>query len=251
MPDEHRFEEKLLSQEVERRISKNLDEVEQIEIDIQTDLLKIVQGQADGVSVTGEGLVIQKDIRVQEIKLQTDAFTINPLSAIFGEIKLDRPVNAIAKMTLTEADLNRALSSEFIDNQIRNFNLDVDGEIVSFEPQEIQVYLPGAGKIEFRGKILLKEMGKTRPLAFTAIACPRKDSQPAMLESFNCTEGAGVSIELITALMHKAKDLMSIPYFKWDDIIFRIEDLEVETGNLILLIEAQVNQIPSSDVLPL
>ncbi|MBD2676536.1 MULTISPECIES: DUF2993 domain-containing protein [Nostoc] len=251
MSDEHRLEEKLLSQEAERRISENFDEVEQIQIDVQTDLLKIVQGQADGVSVAGEGLVIQKDIRVQEIKLQTDGIAINPLSAIFGEIKLDQPVNTVAKITLTQADMNRALSSEFIRKQMQNIDLDVDGEIVSFEPQKIQVFLPGAGKIEFRGKMLLKEKGNTRLLAFSAIARPRTHSQPVMLESFNCTEGEGVSIEFITALMHKAKELISIPYFKWNDIVFSIKDLKVEIGNLILMVEAQVKQIPSSDVLPL
>ncbi|MDZ8109808.1 MAG: DUF2993 domain-containing protein [Nostoc sp. DedQUE12a] len=251
MADEHKLEEKLLSQEAERRISENFDEVEQIEIDVQTDLLKIIQGQADGVSVAGEGLVIQKDIRVQEIKLQTDGIAINPLSAIFGDIKLDQPVNTIAKITLTQADMNRALSSEFIRNQMPNLELDVDGEIVSLEPQEIQVFLPGAGKIEFRGKVLLNEKGNTRPLAFTAIARPRTHSQPVMLESFNCTKGEGVSIEFITALMHKAKELISIPYFKWNDIVFSIKDLKVEIGNLILMVEAQVKQIPSSDVLPL
>ncbi|MBD2516151.1 DUF2993 domain-containing protein [Nostoc sp. FACHB-973] len=251
MPDEHRLEEQLLSQEAERRISEKLDEVEEIEIDIQTDLLKIVQGQADGVSVAGEGLVIQQDIRVEKITLQTDGIDINPLSALFGEIKLNQPVNAIAKMTLTEADINRALSSEFIRKQMQNFELNVDGEIVSFEPQQIQVFLPGAGKIEFRGKVLLKEMGNTRPLAYTAIARPRTHSQPAMLESFNCTEGEGVSIEIITAFMQKAKYLISIPYFTWEDMMFRIKDLKVEIGNLILMVEAQVKQIPSSDVVPL
>jgi len=251
MSDEHRLEEKLLSQEAERRISENFDEVEQIEIDVQTDLLKVVQGQVDGVSVAGEGLVIQKDIRVQEIKLQTDGIAINPLSAIFGEIKLDRPVNAVAKMTLTEADMNRALSSEFIGKQMQNFDLDVDGEIISLEPQKIEVFLPSNGKMEFRGKVLLKGKENTRPLAFSAIARPRTHSQPAMLESFNCTEGEGVSIEFVTALMHKAKELMNIPYFKWDDMVFRIKDLKVEIGNLILLIEAKVKQIPSSDVVPL
>ncbi|RCJ24937.1 hypothetical protein A6S26_17175 [Nostoc sp. ATCC 43529] len=251
MSDEHRLEEKLLSQEAERRISENLDEVEEIEIDVQTDLLKVVQGQVDGVSVAGEGLVIQKDIRVQEIKLQTDAIAINPLSAIFGDIKLDRPVNTIAKITMTQADMNRALSSEFVRKQMQNFDLDVDGEIVSLEPQKIEVFLPSNGKMEFRGKVLLKEKENTRPLAFSAIARPRTHSQPAMLESFNCTQGEGVSIELVTALMHKAKELMNIPYFKWDDMVFRIKDLKVEIGNLILLIEAKVKQIPSSDVVPL
>ncbi|MHC5832973.1 MAG: DUF2993 domain-containing protein, partial [Nostoc sp.] len=74
----------------------------------------------------------------------------------------------------------------------------------------------------------------------------RTHSQPAMLESFHCTEGDGISIELVTALMQKAKELMNLPYFQWDDIAFSIKDMQVETGSLILMIETQLKQIPSS-----
>jgi uncharacterized Zn ribbon protein len=245
MPDERRLEEEFLSQEAEKRISQKLDGAEKIEIDIQTDLLKIVQGQADGVSVAGQGLVIQEGIRVQEIKLQTDSIAINPFSALFGQIELNEPVNTIARIILTEVDINHALASDFVRSQMQNFDLDVDGEIVSFEPQQIQVFLPGDGKIECRGRVMLKEMGNTRPLAYTAIARPRTHSQPAMLESFNCTEGEGISIELVTALMHKAKKLMNRAYFQWEDMVFQIKDIKVETGSLILLVETQLKQIPS------
>ncbi|MDZ8092281.1 MAG: DUF2993 domain-containing protein [Nostoc sp. DedQUE04] len=246
MPNEHRLEEQFLSQEAEKQVSNQLDEVEEIEIDVKTDLLKILQGQADGVSVTGQGLVIKEDIRVQEIKLQTDSIDINPFSALFGQIELNEAVNAIARIVLTEVDMNRTLASDFVSSQMQNFDLDVDGEIVSFEPQKIQVFLPGEGKIECRGRVLLKEMGNTRPLAYTAVLRPRTHSQPAMLESFNCTEGEGVSIELVTAIMQKAKELMNLPSLKWEDMAFKIKDIKVEKGSLILLVETQVKQIPSS-----
>ncbi|MEH2459660.1 LmeA family phospholipid-binding protein [Nostoc sp.] len=246
MPDDNRLEEKFLSQEAEKRISEKLDKAEKIDIDVQTDLLKIVQGQADGVSVAGQGLVIKEDIRVQEIKLQTDSIAINPFSALFGQIELNEAVNAIARIVLTEVDMNRALASEFVSSQMQNFDFDVDGEIVSFEPQKIQVFLPGEGKIECRGRLLLKEKGNTRPLAYTALLRPRTNSQPAMLESFNCIEGGGISIEVVTALMQKAKELMNIPSFKWEGMAFKIKDIKVEKGSLILLVETQVKQIPSS-----
>ncbi|MBD2506665.1 DUF2993 domain-containing protein [Nostoc muscorum FACHB-395] len=250
MPDEHRLEEKFLSQEAERRISEKLDDAEKIEIDVQTDLLKIVQGQADGVSVVGQGLVIQEDIRVQEIQLQTDSISLNHFSALLGQIELNEPVNTIARIILTETDINRTLASDFVSSQMQNFDLDVDGKIVSFEAQKIELFLPGDGKIECRGRVLLKERGNTRPLAYTAIARPRTHSQPAMLESFNCTEGGGISIEVVTALMQKAKELMNIPYFKWEDMVFHIKDITVEIGSLILMVETQVRQIPPSSILP-
>jgi LmeA-like phospholipid-binding len=246
MPNEHRLEEEFLSQEAERRISEKLDGAEKIEIDVQTDLLKIVQGQADGVSIAGQGLVIEKDVRVQEIKLQTDSININPLSALFGQIELNEPVNAIARIVLTEVDMNRTLASDFVRSKMQDFDLDVDGKIVSFEAQKIEIFLPGDGKIECKGRVLLKEKGNTRPFAYTAIARPRTHSEPAMLESFNCTEGGGISIEVVTALMQKAKELMVLPYFKWEDMVFNIKDVKVETGSLILMVETQMRQIPST-----
>ena len=249
MPDEHRLEEKFLSQQVERRISEKLDEAEKIEIDVQADLLKIVQGQVDGVSVAGQGLVIQEDIRVQEIKLQTESISINPLSALFGQIEFNEPVNAVARIILTEVDMNRALASDFVSSQMQTFDLDVDGRIVSFEAEKIEIFLPGDGKIECKGRVLLKEKGNTRLVGYTAIARPRTHSQPAMLESFNCTEGGGISIEVVIALMHKAKELMNIPYFEWEDMVFHIKDIKVETGSLVLLVETQMKQIPSSEMI--
>ncbi|NDJ25621.1 LmeA family phospholipid-binding protein [Nostoc sp. B(2019)] len=246
MPDEQRFEEQLLSQEAERMVSQQLDKVEQIDIDVQTDLLKIVQGQADGVSFTGQGLTIKEDIRVQEIKLQTDSIAINPLSALFGQIELNQPVNTIARIVLLETDINCALSSDFVRSKLQSYDLKVDSEIVSLEPQEIQIFLPDSGKLEFRVKVLLKEMGNTRPLSFMGMVRPRTHSQPLMLESFNCTQGEGVSIELVVAIMQKIKELVNLPSFKWEDMVFRIKDLEVEKGIMTLMIETQVRQIPSS-----
>ncbi|MEH2315290.1 MAG: DUF2993 domain-containing protein [Nostoc sp.] len=246
MQDEHNFEEKVLSQSAEMMVSQALDEVEKIDINVETDLFKIVQGQADGVSFAAKGLVIKEDIRIQEIKLQTDSIDINPLTALFGKIELNEAVNAIARIVLTEVDMNRTLASDYVSSQMQNFDFDVDGEIVSFKPQKIQVFLPGEGKIECRGRLLLKEKGNTRPLAYTAVLRPRTNSQPAMLESFNCTEGGGISVEVVTALMQKAKELMNLPSLKWEDMAFKIKDVKVEKGSLTLLVETQVKQIPSS-----
>ncbi|MBW4565107.1 MAG: DUF2993 domain-containing protein [Mojavia pulchra JT2-VF2] len=246
MPDKHSLEEELLAQAAENRLTDQLDEVEKIDVDVKTDLFKIVQGEVDEVSLTGQGLVFQQDIRVQEIKIQTDSFAVNPLSALLGQIELNEPVNAIARIVMTETDINRAFSSEFIQSQMQSWDLNVEGEIVTFNLKQIQLSLPGNGKIEFRLKVMLTERGNSRPLGFTAIIRPPLHPQPLLLESFNCTEGEGLSIETITALMQKLKELQNLPYFEWDNTLLRIKDMQVQKENLILLVEVNMKQIPSS-----
>lgn len=78
MHDEPRLEEQALNMAAEIGISTQVDEAEKINVDVQTDLLKVIQGQADSVAIAGKGVVIQEDIRVQEMELQTDSIAINP-----------------------------------------------------------------------------------------------------------------------------------------------------------------------------
>ncbi|MEP0832013.1 DUF2993 domain-containing protein [Microcoleus sp. AS-A8] len=114
MPDEPRLEEQALSEAAEMAITAQLDEVENIDVEVHTDLLKMVQGQADSVSIAAQGVVMQKDIRVQEMEVHTDRIAIDLLRTIFGQVELEKPLDATARVVLTEQDLNRALDSDYI-----------------------------------------------------------------------------------------------------------------------------------------
>ncbi|WP_228371774.1 DUF2993 domain-containing protein [Trichormus azollae] len=151
MSEKPKLEDQFLCQEAARSLSEPLEEVEQINVEVQTDIGKIFQGRVDGVSLAGQGWVVQKKIRIQEINLQTDNIIVDPLSVILGQIKLNTPVNANIRIVLTEADINYALTSDMISGLVKKFRLNVDGEIVSFEPSEMQILLTGDGKLEFQG----------------------------------------------------------------------------------------------------
>lgn len=244
MPDEPRPEAQALSDVAEMSLSAQLDEVENLDVDVRTNLLKMVQGQADSVSITGQGMVMQKDIRVHELELHTHKIAIDLLSAILGQIELNRPVDATARLVLTEKDINRALNSDYIRRKFPCFEVNVDGEIVGLEPQKLAIHLPGSGRMLFRGTILLHERGNTRQVGFNAAFQPRTHSQPVMLEEFNCSEGEGISLELTVALMNKVRELIDLPYFELEGIALRVKQLDVQEGRLTLHTEAYVRQIP-------
>ncbi len=243
MLEQQNFEEQMLSQVAERTLSQQLDSVEKIDVDVQTDLLKIIQGEADGVSVAGRGLVI-KNIRVQELILQIDGVSVNPLSALFGQIELNQPVNATARVVLAEADINNALKSNYIRSKMPNFDLNVDGRIVTLKPQEIQIYLPGSGKMTFNGKILVQDKGNTQSLCFAAMVSPRTQDKPVMLENFNCTEGEGIALDIVVALLEKVKELIELPYFVFEDMALCVKEMKVKKESLILLVEAYIKNLP-------
>lgn len=236
----------MLSQAVETQLSSQLDEVEKIIVDVRTDLGKMVQGKADSVAVAGSGLTMQKDIRVQDILIYADRLSINPLSAIFGEIKLNQPLDTIFRVVLTEEDINRALNSDYVKAKLSPLELSVDGQIVPVELQlPLSLHLPEGGKMQFSANMLVHEPGNTQQLGFTASFFPRTHEHPVLLEEFRCTPGKGISVELTAAFMQKLKEVVNLPYFQVEGMKIRIQELSVQEGSLTLIAEARVYQMPS------
>lgn len=246
MPHEPRLEEQALSEAAEMAIAAQVDEVENIDVEVHTDLLKMVQGQADSVSIAAQGVVMQKDIRVQEMEVHTDRIAIDLLRTIFGHVELETPLDATARVVLTEQDLNHALNSDYIRSQFPSLELNVQGQIITLEPQQLNIHLSGDGKIGFSGTIVLHETGNTRPIGFTAVIRLPVMKQPLLLEAFQCTQGEGISLELALTFLNKAKELMDLAYFEIEGVALRIKKLDVQSGRLTLYTDAYVRQIPET-----
>lgn len=75
----------------------------------------------------------------------------------------------------------------------------------------------------------------------------RTQTKPSMLESFRCTEGEGIRIELIAAAMQKVREIIDLPSFEWENMVFYIQEMEIQKSNLILILEGHVRQIPSPE----
>lgn len=246
--DELRLDEQAISKAAEIGLSSQLDEAEKIDIDVKTDLLKVVQGQVDSVALSGQGVVMQKDIRVQEMELHTDKIDVNPLSALFGQIELNKPVDATARLVLTEADINRAFNSDYIQSKLQNIELNIECKKAVIQPQQIELHLPADGKIVFNIKTLLhNEIGETKKIGFIATILVKADKQPLLMEGFNCTPaGQGISLELAIAFLQKLKELINLPYLELEGMALRIKDVDIQKGSLTLHSEARVKQIPST-----
>lgn len=244
---EPRLEEEALSKAAEMWLSSQLDEVEKIDVDVEANLLEMVQGEADSVSIKGQGLVMQKDIRVQEMQLHIARTAINPFSALVGKLELNQPTDAIARLVLTEQDINRAFNSDYIRSKIPNLKLNVEGKTAIIEPQQLELHLPSDGKMVFNANMLLRdEIGKTKQIGFTATMLVKTAEQPLLMEGFNCTPDQGISLELAIAFLQKLRELVNLPYYELEGMALRVKDVDVQKGRLTLHAEAHVKQLPSS-----
>jgi hypothetical protein len=263
MSDNLRIEEQVISQAIELGISSQVESSEDLNVQVHTDLLQVVQGRADSVSVKARGIIVQPGIRVEEMELSTDRISVNPLSVLLGQIEFNQPIDAVARIVMTEADLNQALNSDYVYSKLFSVPLRVDGEAVPVEMQlPMAINLQTPGKIGFSGTILVDESvceagsasakgeglttqsdGK-RPICFSAIFCPRTDQQPALLEAFTCNSGHGISLPFAIGILHKGQELVESPHFELNNLAVRVKKMTIESGSLILEGEARVYQMP-------
>ncbi|HEY9850738.1 MAG TPA: DUF2993 domain-containing protein [Leptolyngbyaceae cyanobacterium] len=240
-----RLEEQVISTAVEMGLSSQLDKVEDIHVDVHTNLIDVVQGHANSVSITAQGMVVKKDIRIKEMEMLTNSIDINPLSAIFGELKLEQPTDALVRVVLTEKDINLALNSNYVRSQIKPFELNVNERTVTFKLREMEVRIADNDRIEISGNTKLEDRNESNLLGFRASIYPAGVSHPILLESFQCAPGQTIPLDITCALINKFQELVSSPYLEFDGTAFKINQLEVKDGELCVYLQLYVKNIPS------
>src|SRR4028119_265131 len=86
-----------------------------------------------------------------------------------GNFRLNQPIEATARLVLTEPDINRAINSDYIRSKFPSLELNVDDQIVTVEPKQLAVHLPGGGQMGLDGTIVLHETGNTQQIGFTGV----------------------------------------------------------------------------------
>lgn len=244
MSEQQGLGEQALNKAAEIGLSSQLDEVEELDVNIKTDPLKVLGGEVDSVTIEGEGMVMQKDLRMEEMDMQVEHVAINPMSAAFGKIELTKPAQGSAHVVLLEADINRAFNSEYVRSQLQNTKIDVNGQPTTIKPQQVDFNLPGEGKVALKASVLLGD-NEAKQVAFTAVPRVTAGGQTVTLEDVQYEEGEERSPELTKALVDQTSDILNLSNFDLEGMTLRIKDLKVEAGKLVLAAEAYVEQIPT------
>lgn len=244
MQDQPGLGEQALNKAAEVGISSQLDEVESLDVDVKTDPIKLVQGQVDEVKIAGDGLVMKKDLRVEELDMHMKSVAVNPLSATFGKIELTKPTDASVRAVLTEADINRAFNSDFVRSQLSNLPVQLDGESTTIDAQQVEFKLPGDDKVALKASVLAGD--RQEQVGFSAKPVVSSNGQTISLENVEYSEGEELSPELTKALVEQTSQILNLSNFDLQGMSLRIQKLKVEAGKITMQAEAHVEKIPSA-----
>ncbi|AFY56392.1 Protein of unknown function (DUF2993) [Rivularia sp. PCC 7116] len=245
MPETKGLGEEALNKAAEVGITSQLDEVEDLDVDIETDPLKAVQGEVESVDIDGDGLVMNKDLRMEELDMHIEDVSINPMKTAFGEIELTKPAKGSTRVVLLEEDINRAFYSEYVQQQLMSQKININGQTTSIVPRKVDFRLPGKGKVELDASLILKESGETHQIAFSAVPQVSSDGKTVTLENVDYGDKKETSPELTQALVNQTSELLNLSNFDLEGMDLIVKSLEVEAGKLIMSAEAYVEKIPT------
>ena len=236
--------EQALNKIAELALSSQLEDAERLEVKVNTTPEKLANGELESLLIKGKGLVIETDLRVEVLEIETKAIAVNPLKALTGNIQLTHPSEGTARLVLTETDLNCALNSAELRAKIDVLDTYLStGEKLTVPQKKCQFREDGTVAIE--ALVELQPSGETQDVVFTATPKIARGERSVVLENIRYEPGKEISEDLIQAFLDKAEKMLDLRNFEKQGLALRIHRLTVEAGRITLSAVADITQFPS------
>ena len=238
--------EQAISKAAELGLTNQLDEAENLDIDIRTNPLDLMQGEIDSVSVKGEGLVMKKELRAEKLRIETNSISINSIKAAMGNIELSQPTDARMLAVLKEEDLQNALNSEYIKDKLQNLEIECKGEKVNVNIERVKFTLLDEGKIGLEANVYLVEQDSHEKISLTAIPEIDNAGNCINLSSVEYLESVNSNSEVAKAIIDSAEEILDLRNFELDTMSLRVRKLDVKLGKLTIEADAEIKDIPQT-----
>lgn len=236
--------EQAVSKAAEVGIETQLDDVEEVDVDIRTNPLDLAGGKLESVTVDGKGMVMQKDLRAERLVLATDSIEIDSLKAAFGDIELEQNTDAEAKIVLLEEDIQRAFNSGYIKNKLQNRQVDLDGETVTVDVNNIQFSLPGEEKVSIKADLKIGETDTDKHISLSAKPTIDANGNKIALENVEYPDGEEGNPELTKAIIESTEEILDLRNFELDEMSLQIDKLDVRKGKITIAGSALIREFP-------
>jgi hypothetical protein len=226
-------------------VSSQFGEYETLEVSVDSDPSRLVTGELDSVQISGQGLVMQQDLRMEKLEIETGKISVNPMLAAFGNIQLEEATEAQVFVVLNEQDINEAFDSDYIQEKLHSFPITVEGKSLTLDVQKVDFTLPGEGKVQLNVTVLFRETGEVRHVEFTAVPEVQAHGKGALLKQVQYLDGNEISPEMTRELIKKSEYLLNISNFDFSSgMSVQLEDLKVESGQIHIQAQAHIEEIP-------
>ena len=238
--------EQAVSKAAEVGLKTQLDEAEDLDVDVRSNPLDLVQGKVDSVSVKGEGLVMQKELRAEKLRIETDGIDIDPMKAALGDIELNQPTDAKMLVVLKEEDVQRAFNSDYVKDKLQSLEISYGEETATAQIEQVNFNLPDSGKVKLEADINLVEKQQKEKISFTAVPEVNSAGNSINLKSIEYDKEAEYNQNVAKEIIASTEEILDLRNFELDEMSLRVRKLDVQTGKLTIEADAEIEDFPDA-----
>ena len=236
--------EQAMSKIAEIGLKTQLDDFDELTVDIQASPESLVDGTVESATIQGHGIERPgDDLRTEKLHVETGAIAINPWKAVLGIIELKQTVEGKAQITLTEADINRAFTPDFLMRKVETLQIRMDGQTTRIELKQAEFCLPGEGKVHLQAEVQMVASGQTSQIGFTAIPTISADGHQIRLEPISYDNGTNPLPDVTAALIESASELLDMRNFELEGMHLQLRRLTVLSGQLEIEADANIEKL--------
>jgi len=237
--------EKAVSKAAEIGLESQLDEADNLDVNIRTEATDLMQGDVESVSVKGDGLVMQKELRADKLQIETNSISIDPLKAAMGDIELKSSTDARMLVVLKEEDVQRAFNSEYVKDKLQKLDINYKGKTEKLDIDQVNFTLPEKDKVKLDAK--LKIAGEAvEKVSFTAAPKVNSAGNSIKLESVEYDRDSEYNQDVASAIIESAEEILDLRNFELDEMSLQVRKLNVSTGKLTIEADAVIKDFPNS-----
>ena len=227
-------------------IESQLDEAKDLDVNIRTSPLDLMQGNIESVSIKGDGLVMKKELRAEKLRIETNSISINSIKAAMGNIELVEPSDARMLVVLKEEDLQNAFNCEYLKDKLQNLKIDYAGETVTTKVEQVKFTIPDIEKIKLEADVYLREKDRQEKISLTAVPKINSAGDCIKLESVEYLQDAEYSRDVAKAIVESAEEILDLRNFELDTMSMRVRKLDVDLGKLTIEADAEIKNFPNA-----
>ena len=236
--------EQAISKAAEAGMKSQLDQAEDLDVDIRTK--DLVQGDLESVSVKGEGLVMQKELRAEKLQIETSSISIDPIKAALGNIEMKHPTDARMLVVLKQEDVQRAFNSDYVKDQLQDLKIDYGEETATAQIKQVNFSLPEPGKVKIEADLNLVEKEEDAKINFTAVPEVSSTGNSITLKSVEYLEEAEYNQNVAKAIIDSAEEILDLRNFELDEMSLKVRKLDVQAGTLTIEADAKIEKFPNA-----
>ncbi|MBW4680897.1 MAG: DUF2993 domain-containing protein [Microcoleus vaginatus WJT46-NPBG5] len=236
--------EQAINKIAEMALASQLHDAGELEVRIKLDFNKLARGEVESIAIKIAGLLMQANLRLEELQLQINRVTVKPFSALFGKIELTHPCDGNVRAVINEDSLSHALNTQSTQKSRHNQGF-AERKISGIHIQQLRCFFLADGHIVFNCQAILEKTNQAQSVTFTALPSIGMDGRKIVLQQVRDVEGKEPPPELVAALVAQASEILSLPEFEEKGMSLQFQELDMAAGKLTWQAAAHIEQFPS------